>query len=193
MASESERERDKIAASSTRVSLFLFLDSFIEPSEKELEHNPDKILAGRFTGLLNSLFSGGIGAEYDSPKGSPEQKKAAGAKRTDERWRNTVKCLAKVADEEGLDVDGFDGSLANFLAGVAVAALQSESKTLLAKTRQRKYTKDGEQKLAPTDAGTIEDYTQANAKKRGVVWFPDPSGAEEIGGAGPADTGAGTF
>lgn len=128
-------------------------ESFIEPGQYD-GGNP---IAGRLMGFLNSAFSSGVAAEEKDAKA-----------RAQERWHNTLAALQAAAEANALDPSAYPNP-AIFLATCAKFALDATSHVVLVKTNQRSYEKDGEKKLGPVEAGTVEDYTVANVAKRKVT------------------------
>lgn len=151
-----EKHRNKIC----------YMDAFLLPGPKEDQTKP---VSGRFTALLNALFSPGIGEELkkDDPR------------RTAARWTNTVKVLREAQQRfpdckpENYQGETLAERKAKTIAGVAVALLEEQSRGLLFKTKENSYTPAGSnEKKTNIQVGTFEDDTPKNREKRRVLGFP---------------------
>lgn len=140
----------------------IYLDAFIEPSEKELEKaKGPQAIASRFTGILNTLFASGI-AEGEKDK---DVRSAA-------RWSATLKTLQKTAEANNITIDQYEGNAARYIAGLAVKTLEEGPRKIIVKTKKDTWEKDGEKKSA-IKVGSFEDFTTANIEKRKIVMFGD--------------------
>jgi hypothetical protein len=139
-----------------------FFSSGVTKGPKE-KHNG--AISGRLTGFLNGCFATGVGS--DIPPGKSEQEKlAAGAARAKARWAVTMNCLKKTAEEHPeCSLQAYGGNYALLLGGLAVAALQEESRVVLFLTRKRSGGYEG------VEVGSFEDYTPSNTVNRKVSAF----------------------
>jgi hypothetical protein len=137
----------------------VFMDFFVRPGEKELQHQPGKALGGRLTGFLNAIFAGGVAADEKDEK-----------VRSTVRWRKTIAELSQRSG--GLTPDQYQGDMPVFIAAVAAQALKNEPRTLLGKTKREVFDRKDGGKGSKVVVGSFEDATEANMKKRSVVEFP---------------------
>jgi len=112
---------------------------------------------GMFVGLLNALFSPGVGEGMD-----PQQRKTA-------RWNNTLKVLDEIAETLNVDPNEAE-SLPVALAGLAIQALTTGARSLLVQV----YVPQGQSypRLA-----RIADDTPANREKFKVQTWIDEAEA----------------
>jgi hypothetical protein len=136
----------------------VWLDVFPSPGPKELEHEPNKKVAGRFTGFLNTVLASGV-AE------SEKDKKA----RSKARWSVTAQALRAAADENNLTPEAYHGDVAAFTAAVAAKALAERSVALLVKTD---YGKEYNGKK-PIVVSAFEDATPENLAARNITEFTE--------------------
>jgi hypothetical protein len=115
--------------------------------------------APQLVGLLNSLFSAGIGAGEDKEV----------AKR--QRWANTVQTLREVADLYGYTPEQTDDDIPKFIAMCAVEKLKEESFQLLIKPTTRQYKKKDGSQGEQTQVSQFEDATEENIQARKIVTF----------------------
>ena len=136
----------------------VFLNCFILPGEEELKRNPSALLGGRVVGVLNTLFATGVATEEKDAK-----------VRSAARWTHTMGLLKGVlAEHPECTLDQYEGSKGRLIAGVAVLALQDQSRLILVKTKKYSYeSRDGEKK-SRIEPGTFEDATTENIEKRKV-------------------------
>lgn len=144
-----------------------FFSAFLNPGERELEHDDQKFISGRLTGFLNACYSPGVGYEFASKEEAPQ--------RTAARWVHTISELKKVQQQEEITPEQYKGDKARFIAGLAVAGLKESSKLVLFKTTARKRNDTGETRI---EVGQIEDYTPENCKKRKVAMFAAQQGMD---------------
>ena len=154
----------------------VFFGQSVHPGPQE----PDKMtLSGRLTGFLNSVFGPGIGVDEEDEE------------RHKLRWHNTLKVLGKVRDDNSISVEDYvtytDGvgddekrlkyedldegqrkyTDALYFAGIAVVALEDESRKILFKTRKDSKT----DRIVPAQ---VEDDIEAHRMKRKVTEFEEP-------------------
>jgi hypothetical protein len=120
--------------------------------------------APQLVGLLNALFSAGVGAGEEA-----EVAKA-------QRWQNTLSELKEVADLYGLTLEQADDDPPKFLAMCAKQKLEEESYQLLIKPSVRKYTKRDGTAGEQTQVSQFEDATVENQEARNIVLFEDDLG-----------------
>jgi len=147
---------------------FCGYSTFVLPSEEY--DKPEAIISGRFAGFLNVVFSVGIGDEEDLK--TKEGKEA----RRQARWNNTIEALRKVSKDKGLSLSDYEAVTENpehnkaiFIAGLAVAALEGEARTLLFKTKLGKpFERDGAE-VQNVECGAVEDATEGQRVKRKIM------------------------
>lgn len=138
---------------------FCFFSAWITPNPESSDK--DNLISGRLTGFLNSIYATGIALD------EKDKKKRAGL-----RWQATIGELEKIATEEGLTLDQFDGP-SNFIAAVAITDLQKNSKRVLFKSRTRTFKKKDGTQGSSVEVGAYEDAVQENLDKRKVSSFED--------------------
>ena len=148
----------------------LFFECWVTPSDEGADKNA--LLSGRLTGFLNAVFSSGIAADVKDDK-----------ERARLRWRNTTQALAAVQQrrpeiipEAYTDKNTGQQSMALFVAGCAVAALEEQAYSLLVKTKQSNFTKRDGTKGSKIEVGSFEDFTPATALARGKLALFDQAG-----------------
>lgn len=145
-----------------------FFSAWVNPTEEQQAKG--LMVSGRLAGFMNATLSAGI---EDADKEVRKTK----------RWENTLDALNKVREEKGLSGDDFGGDAAVYLAGLFVAALESEgsSRRLLYKVKHRKY--DGGMSI---EVGSVEDDTPANRANRKVNPFDqEAAGTPAVASSGP--------
>lgn len=141
----------------------LFFEAWVMPSDEGNDKNA--LLSGRLTGFLNAVFSSGIALDIKDDKA-----------RAQARWRHTAQVLAaaqakrpEIIPEAYIDKNTGQQSVALFVAGCAVAALEDEARKLIVKTKTRNFKKRDGTAGSKIEIGTFEDFVPAHATNRGVV------------------------
>ncbi len=138
---------------------FCFFSAWTSPNPEGSD--AENMISGRLTGFLNALYATGVGLD--------EKDKA---KRADKRWQVTVGALQRIAEDKGLTEDQFS-SPDTFIAAVAIADLQENSKRVLFKTRSRTYKKKDGGEGEEISVGAYEDAVADNIEKRSVTVFEE--------------------
>lgn len=144
---------------------FCFAEAWVDPNPKGDDKN--NLVSGRLTGLLNSLYASGVAVDVEDTE-----------ERANQRWQETIRQLAQIADREGLTLEQYEGDKGLYLAAVALADLQQNSKRILFKTSGKKDKNDP--KIIRIKVGAFEDAIEANETKRGVVSFDDAGNNPEF-------------
>lgn len=174
---------------------YCFGEWFIHPHPKEIEENgAGAAVSNRFLGMLNSVFSPGVGENFVAElpdKPTAEQRETAAKARSKARWGNTLKVLAARAEIKGLTVADYSNDGALFIAQMAVEELNDEARFVLfyTKTKGRKL-KDGETRTE-TIVSTIKDCTPvslADAKRAYVQFNEDDYPSTVNNTPAPTDT-----
>jgi hypothetical protein len=157
---------------------YCFGEWFIHPHPKEVEERDGAgaVVSSRFLGVLNAIFSPGVGDDIEDKK-----------ERSRLRWQNTLKVLRARAEILGRGLEDYQGDGAVFIAQMAAEELADEARFVLFYTKENERTfKDGTKKnesvvtslrdcTAETLADTKRNFQQTNEDDYPIFAAPAPT------------------